>query len=339
MTLLRPFLVGLVAWLLPGAPVFAGAAGEAERTLANGVIKVRVMDPVHPERFNRGVRFTPLAAVLGVSRDGVEYLYSPENHDPRHDHAGLAAEFDLCVPGGPASDFPSGYAEAGVGEGFLKIGVGALKKSARPYNFFQTPELLEPAETTVAWTEDGARYRQDFSGAATPGHAYRLEAVLSLDGPSVVVEWRLANTGAKSIVTRHYTHNFFRIGNKDTDSGHELSFPYDFEASGLESGQVQEGRTIRFTGPIPRWINAVVSWPEGRAGPNTLTLRHPGARRSITCETSLPGLRTDIHARSAYIAPEQFIEITALPGETRIWTRRYTFDRDGYNPVRESHDS
>lgn len=328
MTPLRSFVLGLLVPSLLAVPVFAGTAAESERTLTNGVITVRVMDPGHPERFNRGVRFTPLAAVLGVSRDGVDYLYAPDKHDPLHDHAGLAAEFDLCIPGGPASDFPSGYAEAATGAGFLKIGVGALKKSGRPYNFFLSPELLECARTTVAWSADGARFRQDFAGETTPGYAYRLEADLSLDGPRVVVEWRLANTGQKPIVTRHYTHNFFRIGNHDVDSGYELSFPYDFKAAGLESGQSQDGRDIRFTGAIPRWINAVVPWPAGYSGPNIFTLRHAAARRSIVCETSHPGLRTDIHARTAYIAPEQFIEIAAGPGETRTWQRRYTFLRE-----------
>lgn len=325
MTLLRVIVV--LALLVPS--LRAGSDGAAaERTLTNGVIAVRVMDPHHPDRFNRGVRFTPLAAVLGVTRDGVDYLYSPENHNPLGDHAGLAAEFDLCIPGGPDEDFPSGYAEAPVGEGFMKIGVGALQKATRPYNFFLRPALLEAAVTTVEWSPVGARFRQDFAGERTPGYAYRLEADLSLDGPGVIVDWSLANTGSRPITTRQYTHNFIRIGNNNTPSGYELSFPYDFTAAGLESGQAQEGRVIRFTGPIPNWINAVVPWPAGYSGPNTLTLRHPASGRSIVCETSLPGLRTDIHARTAYIAPEQFIEIAVAPGETRTWQRRYTFLRD-----------
>jgi hypothetical protein len=42
----------------------------------------------------------------------------------------------------------------------------------------------------------------------------------------------------------------------------------------------------------------------------------------------VPGLLTALHARGSYISPEQFIRITVNPGETRTWTRRYTFDRD-----------
>jgi hypothetical protein len=44
-------------------------------------------------------------------------------------------------------------------------------------------------------------------------------------------------------------------------------------------------------------------------------------------ETSLPSLRTDIHARSGFISPEQFIEITLQPGESKTWKRSYTLGR------------
>jgi hypothetical protein len=52
----------------------------------------------------------------------------------------------------------------------------------------------------------------------------------------------------------------------------------------------------------------------------------------MLCETSLPGLRTDIHARAGYVSPEQFIELTLAPGETRSWKRTYTFGMSPYPP-------
>ena len=305
--------------------VFAGE-DPAVRVLDNGVLIVRVMDPLHPERYNRGMRFTPLAAVLGVEKDGVEYLYCPEAPDPLNDHAGLAAEFDLCIPGGPETNLPAGYWQAREGEGFLKIGVGALRKGKKTYNFFQHPELLEAAETSVEWRSDAASFRQVFRGVRTPSYAYTLEAELVLDKNTVTVEWRLSNTGSNRITTRHYTHNFFRIGGQPVQTGYVLSFPYDFVAKGLESGQKQVGREIEFFAPIPRWINAVVPYPAGYAGTNQLTLRQTESGRSIVCETSLPGLRTDVHARADFIAPEQFIEITLNAGETQTWKRHYIFN-------------
>jgi hypothetical protein len=323
-------LVPTLALLLPIWPLLmaAGEEGSPVHLLSNEKLAVRVMNPSHPERYNRGVRFTPVAAVLQVERDGVTYLHCPEKHDPLNDHAGLAAEFDLCIPGGPAEFLPSGYLEAEEGDAFLKIGVGALKKGKHTYNFFQQPELLEAAETTVEWKPAGAVYRQAFSGRTTPGYAYVLEASLSLQAETLAVSWTLTNTGTRPLTTRQYTHNFFRIADHDTGPGYVLSFPYDFRAQGLESGQQQEGREILFLTRIPKWINALVPYPHDYSGPNTLTLRHADSRRSIMCETSRPGLRTDIHARSSFISPEQFIELHLSPGETQTWKRLYTFGKE-----------
>ncbi|MBN8712029.1 MAG: hypothetical protein J0I10_21845 [Verrucomicrobia bacterium] len=319
----------LTAGLLLSVPVLSsGTEDGAERLLRNDQLEVRVMVPDHPGRYNRGTRFTPVAAVLGVRRDGVEYLYRPDAHDPINDHAGLAAEFDLCIPDGPANVLPSGYQEAAVGEGFIKIGVGALRKPAKTYHLFMNPELLEPALTTVEWQASRAVFHQIFAGRTTPGYSYRLDAVLSLEGASVTVDWKLSNTGTRPITTRQYTHDFFRIAGRPTASGYILSFPYDIQPKGLEGGQNVAGRAVHFTGAIPRWINATVAYPASYAGPNIVALRHPEAGREIICETSDPGLRTDIHARADYISPEQFIEITLPPGGAHSWTRKYTFLED-----------
>ena len=69
-------------------PVHAGS-----RVLAAGNLVVEVMDPSDPQRYNCGVRFTPVAAVLGARLGGREFLYNPVAHNPVNDHGGLAAEF------------------------------------------------------------------------------------------------------------------------------------------------------------------------------------------------------------------------------------------------------
>ncbi|MFA7343503.1 MAG: hypothetical protein WC003_04285, partial [Terrimicrobiaceae bacterium] len=183
------------------------AHGEdaAARVLTSGSLSVEVMEPKHPDRYNRGVRFTPVAAVLGVALAGQSFLYAPKAHDPAADHGGLASEFDMCIPGGPEADLPPGYAEAAEGEGFLKIGVGVLRTEKKTYNFFQKPEMIEPAKTTVQWGSDSAVFRQTCSGVN--GYAYELAATVTARNDTVLVDWKLTNTGAKPFLTKQYTHN------------------------------------------------------------------------------------------------------------------------------------
>lgn len=304
-------------------PCFAGARHLGSHVLTNGTLVVEVMAPNHPERYNRGVRFTPVAAVLAARFQGRDYLYSPVAHDPVTDHAGLAAEFDLCIPGGPAEHFPPGYAEAAVGDGFVKIGVGILRKQAQPYSLFQNCEAISPAQTVVEWRPHGAGFRQ--SCPRVNGFAYGLDAELDVGTNQVAVTWTLRNTGAKDFTTRHYTHNFLRFGDQDVGPGYALSFPYAFTASGLGPEQEQLGREIHFRRRIPTWVNAVVPYPADYTGANTCEVRSSFGGQWLRCETSLPGLRTDIHARAGYVSPEQFVELRLAPGASRTWTRAYVF--------------
>lgn len=314
-----PLLLLAFAALLPDP----AEGGTAARVLTAGRLAAEVMDPNHPDRYNRGVRFTPVAAVLAVTLDGQSFLYAPKEHDPITEHGGLASEFDLCVPGGPGEDFPPGYAEAREGEGFLKIGVGVLKKERTPYTLFQNAALIAPALTTVRWLAGSAVFHQVCGGVN--GYAYELEATVAVEGNEVTVDWKLTNTGSKRFTTRQYAHNFFRFGSFGAEGGYALSFPYDFRAEGIESGQRQEGRRILFTGKIPRWVNILVRPPADYAGPNALVVSDSRSGQSVRCETSLAGPFTAIHARRDYIAPEQFIVLSLAPGESKTWKRIYAF--------------
>lgn len=295
----------------------------AVHTLASDQLTLQVMDPTAADRYNRGVRFCPLAVVLAASLDNHDFLYHPAAHNVIDDHAGLPAEFDLCIPGGPATDLPPGYAEAKIGDGFLKIGVGVLAKQATPYNLFLHPVLLVPATTTATWSPDHASFRQTCPGVN--GYAYALTADLRVEAATVTVAWSLTNTGTRPFVTRQYIHNFIRCDNHDVGPDYVLSFPYDYLAQGLEAGQRQRGRDLEFLARIPTWVNLLVPYPADYRGPNTCVLRQLASHQQITFTTSIPSIHTAIHARPAYIAPEQFIELHLAPSETLTWHRQTTF--------------
>lgn len=303
----------------------ACAAGEPElpgvRVLEHGRLRAEVMDPAAPDRYNRGVRFASVAAVLRASLDGRPFLYAPTAHDPVADHGGLASEFDLCIPGGPREHLPPGWLEAPQGGGFLKIGVGILRKQGRDYHLFHQPPLLVAAATTVDWQPARAGFVQELP--PTDGWAYRLEAEVELRDPEIRIAWRLANTGARAFATRTYAHNFIRFGAHDVGPGYELSFPYPIAVSGALPEQTVLERAVRFDARIPTWVNLEIPWPDGYAGANDCTVAHREAGLALTCSTSLPGERTAVHARADYLSPEQFIRLDLAPGAEARWTRTW----------------
>ena len=308
-------------------PVPAGVEAElappGTRLLTAGSTTATVMDPQAPDRYNRGVRFTPLAAVLGARVDGHEFLYHPAAHDAIDDHGGLASEFDLVIPDDGDDLMPPGYTDAKVGEGFVKVGVGVLCKQPGHYSLFQHPTLTVPAVTTARWSRRSVEFTQDCTG--TNGYAYRLAATVTVAPARITVDWTLTNTGTRPFVTRQYAHNFFRFDDRDVGPDYTLEFPYDFRAEGLAPQQRQAGRVIEFAERIPEWVNLLVPWPAGYAGPNRCVARHLGTGQSVACETSLPGLKTAIHARPAYLSPEQFVVLSLGPHETARWRRTYRF--------------
>jgi hypothetical protein len=87
--LLLPLLAG------PGGAVAGGEQHPAVRVLQSDQLRVVVMDPHAPDRYYRGVSFSPVAGVLQVSMGGRNFLFAPDQHDPLKDNGGLAMEFDL----------------------------------------------------------------------------------------------------------------------------------------------------------------------------------------------------------------------------------------------------
>ena len=291
---------------------------KGSRILRSEDLVVEVMDPDSPERYNCGIRFTPLAAVLRVSMNGAGFLMNPVEHNPISDHAGLASEFDLTTPGGPP-----GFADAKAGEGFVKIGVGVLKKTGGQYGFWNNYEALQPAKTTVKWGPDSADFHQTCKGAN--GYAYELWAKVEVEGKKVAVQWALANTGARPFETHQYAHNFFRLNKRPVGPDYVLSFPYDFKAEGLQKEQKQVGKEIRFVAQIPTAVNIAVPYPQDYKGANELTVKQTKTGQTVHCVTSIPGIRTAVHAHKRALCPEQFVSIKLKPGEKKQWTRTYTF--------------
>jgi hypothetical protein len=307
-------LMTATAALIAAEPVAPAHSGT--RMIASSELAVEIMDPADEARYNNGVRFTPLANVLRVTGGGHQFLYSPVAHNPQTDNGGLASEFDLVTS-------PPGYKEAKPGEPFLKVGVGTLKKEGGNYRFFQNYEPVKLAATRVKWGEDTASFEQQIADAG--GFGYTLTAVVSVKKRTLTVDWTLTNTGEQQLTTDTYTHNYFAFDGATVGPDYVLAFPFDFTPGKLRVGQKQVGRELHFIAPLEKPINLGAKTPADYQGPNACTVRHTSSGLGIDVLTSVPGPRTAIHAFAGALCPEQFIHIELAPGQSRSWTRTYTF--------------
>jgi hypothetical protein len=229
-------------------------------------------------------------------------------------------EFNLRLPLAPP-----GFAEAAIGEGFVKIGVGVLTKEEDSYKFFTPFRMQKPAVTEVEWEDDRARFTQECGGVN--GYAYRLESEVRLEGSQLLVICRLTNTGAKPLVTEQYAHDFFVFSGEAVGPGYEVVFPAAFDARILKPVYEVQENTVRLIEKISEKMKAadvVVTAhdTEGFNGP----VHVRAGEKSVTAEVSEPVKSITVHASGRYICPEQFIIISLAPGETRQWTRTYRFN-------------
>ena len=182
-------------------PVHAGT-----RILRSGSLVVEVGDPESAEcRWNKGLRFSPVANVLRAQLRGHEFLYSPVNGGALTYLGGLPMEFDIGQEAFQPD--PPGYNEGSNGAPFLKIGVGILQRNASAYNFSSNYPVVELAHTTVTWHEDRAHFVQTLTGSAN-GYSCHLEEDLIVKNDRIIMKYRLRNTGTKTFTTEQYLHNF-----------------------------------------------------------------------------------------------------------------------------------
>lgn len=123
--------------------------------ITNGLISAEIALPEAKKGFYRGMRFDRAGIITSLRYRGHEFFagnFTATNRNPViHDHvAGQAEEFAE----------PIGYDDAKVGDGFLKIGVGILRKPFYPVYAFRVP--YKPVKI-FSWTTKLEPKRVEFT--------------------------------------------------------------------------------------------------------------------------------------------------------------------------------
>lgn len=343
---------GVTLWPVPVAgqalPVHAGT-----RVLQSGRLSIEVGDPNSPDcKWNKGLRFSPVANVLRAQLDAREFLYSPVSGGALSYLGGLPMEFDIGQEAFQPD--PPGYNEGVNGDPFLKVGVGILRRDAGAYNFSTNYPVVELARTTVTWESDRAHFIQTLSGNAR-GYSCRLEEDLVVKNDRLVMSCLLRNTGTKKFTTEQYIHNFTCFSGRSVGPNVKVSFPYDFTASPdvtpwsppaklrsiLPAAQPDVVRIanavvyLNKTSSVPKiWIHK----PQGHTGPDLFAVEHTETEQRLIVEASIPAAYVGIWTTDYQVSPEQFLQITLAPGDEARFTRTYAFRTDGFVPEDSTGD-
>jgi hypothetical protein len=322
-------------------------AHAGTRLLQSGSLVIEVGDPESAEcRWNKGLRFSPVANILRAQLHGQEFLYSPPGGGALTYLGGLPMEFDIGQEAFQPD--PPGYNEGKNGDPFLKIGVGILRRDAGAYNFSANYPVVERARTAVTWQQDRAHFVQTLTGSAN-GYSCYLEEDVIVKNDRVILNYLLRNTGSKPFTTEQYLHDFLSFSGRPVGPNVRLSFPYDFTTNPAVTPWQPSGRfrsiaaaaapvVVRIANGIEFMEKATgvpkiwVYRPQGHTGPELCAVDFADTQQRLTIETSIPAAYTGIWTTDYQVSPEQFLQITLAPGEEARFTRTYTFRTDGFVP-------
>jgi hypothetical protein len=327
-------------------PVHAGT-----RILHSGSMVVEVGDPDSPDcRWNRGLRFSPVANVIRVQFNNRDFCYSPVSGGDLSYLGGLPMEFDIGQEAFQPD--PPGYNEGSNGSAFLKIGVGILQRNSSAYNFSSSYPVIELAQTTTTWQSDRANFVQTLSGTAN-GYCCRFEEDLLVKNDRIIMHYVLTNTGTKTFTTEQYIHNLLSFSQRNVGPNYRVYFPYRMtESPELQQWQPPElkpvGRGLQWVDDNPPMVslaNMVLytktissvpkTWiykPDDYLGPDIIAVEQTEAGQRVVIDSSLRSAYVGIWTTSYQVSPEQFVIITLAPGEHAEFTRTYRFSADGSIP-------
>ncbi len=324
-------------------PIHAGT-----RILQSGNLAVELGDPDDPNcRWNRGLRFSPVANVIQVRLHGREFAYAPRDGGRRTFVGGFPMEFDIGQESYQPD--PPGYNEGRNGDPFIKVGVGILTRNNAAYNFSGGYPIVELATTTTTWETDRAHFVQTLNGTAN-GYAYRLEEVVIVKNDSLIMRYVLTNTGTKPFTTEQYLHNFSAFSNRPVGPNYRIKFPYAIEPSpevkrwepptlvpGGRKPAVQNKN-----GPMTLLENTIVYskaangvpkiWvtkPEDYLGADSFSMEQSDTGQRMIVDSTWRSAYVGIWTTDYNVSPEQFLIIDLAPDEQAVFTRTYRFFVDG----------
>ena len=293
----------LVALLL-----FGPAAAAEVHTLAEGPLRIEIevaTDRLAPEF---GPRFDRTAVVRSVQLDGVELL-GPW---------GLSDEFGLF------GDGVLGYETAGIGETFLKIGVGRLVRDTPESYQFAHPYPVDeqfPVDAKSGAATLSVTQRSDGDGPWQ--YLYRKSyALTGADG--LAIHYELTNTGATAWSFEHYNHHWFRLQDAPVGPGYEVVT--GFELPPAETAFHYTPRSLRMQAPL---APAGAAYYAGELvdvshGGNTFAVQVDGVPL-VHYQAEFSPHRFALYAAEDGFCPEVFMRSTLEPGETASWSATYRF--------------
>jgi len=320
-TCLPPLLAVLLAGVCSVHPGETKSVDYPIQTIAGGGLKLTVYLPDAQKGYYRGPRFDWSGMVARAEyKDHAFFADWRTPHNPANWEHGI----------GPAEEFsmedPPGYKEAKVGETYMKIGVGLLKKeSAAAYAFYKANPIVKPGVWNVTSGDDWMEFQQELIGRE---HACQyIKRIAIAKGGAFTIAHTLKNVGGKPIATTHYAHNFIVIDDAPVGPDYKLTFAFDC-AIAQKTGTVQvevKDKQFSFLQPL---ADKATLWVLLKGGgftdkDNRVVVENAKAGAGLRIIGDQIGIKYVVYAEKTAVCPEVFVRFELNPTDEATWTTRY----------------
>ncbi len=300
------------------------AADYPEATISNGSITAKLMLPDAEKGSYRGTRFDWSGIIASLTYKDHEYFgqWYPK-HDPKiHDAiTGPVEEF-------LSNDAGLGYAEAKPGETFIRIGVGAVRKpDEKAYRRFETYEIVDPGKRTLKKGKDWIEFGHQIKAA---GFAYDYRKTVRLEKTAFTIEHVLKNTGAKTIDTLVYNHDFFVIDKEVVGPDTVIRFAWTPKPDKpFQNGGEISGDEIRYKKELQ--TGQTVSADLSGFGAYDFRIENKKSLAGVRITGDQPLTKLYFWSIRTVACPEPYIHISVAPKGSFKWHARYDLYTFGSN--------
>ena len=305
--------------------------------ISAGKLRATVCLPDANSGFYRGTRFDWSGVVSSLEYEGHQYYgpwytkFVPTVPDFVFEGADIVAGARSAITG-PAEEFSQaqGYDIAKVGQTFVKIGVGVLRKpDDSPYSCYRDYEIVDPGTWRVRTDARSVEFEQDLTDPSS-GYGYRYRKTLSLGPtrPQLVIDHRFWNTGRRPIECEQYNHNFLTLDHATVGPDFIVTFPYRVRAPSAPDIVNVRAQQIGFARPLAN--QDVAGFPitgfENAARDYDITLENRSVGAGLRIAGSRPMTRLALWAIRSVLSIEPFIDVSVQPGAgVMAWTYTYTY--------------
>ena len=295
--------------------------------LIAGQLEANIFVPCPENGYYRGSRFDWSGMTDQIKWKGHTFLCSSSvTADMDFRACGTAEELCMGIFNTPG---PLGYEEAGIGQGFIKPGVGILERNSdENYSFGKKYKIIQPVKWTIQSGKNWIEFTQRLTDYNGWGYRYTKRITLSKDKPEIVIARTLENLGSKTIDTTHYCHNFLLFGDDPVGPNYEIKLPFTPEVDSDElNGFVKiDNDKIGFHKDIPDGEFAFGSFAGFDRDKNySFTVENKKTKIAVRIEGDLPFERFHLYCQQKMICPEPFVKLLVEPNKKAQWQTKYLF--------------